>query len=233
MAEKKSKSTEKSTEKSTAEVASQGVSYGTGNVELTFINQSNDMNNSSVVIFQKNVATDYEEVAVAWRVIRNCGRGWSHKFNYPFDFYVGAGDSYGNLAPQLSAEYGQKWDVVRTASGDTLQLDSTPASSMNEVEIKNSLMTGSIDAQIYKDGKLLLTKTGVSPAQKAVFSFKPTIWVGVASQIEEGEIMNSAILSDINTEISLLGITKANLIMTGGGVGPTATPFQFHLEPTA
>jgi len=202
-------------------------------IEITFINQSYDENNSNVVIFQKNVATNFEEIAVAWRVIENCGRNWTHKFKYPMNFTVGAQDSWGNISDLQPAINGQKWNIVRSTSGDVLSLDSNPASSLNEVEVKNCLAVGAIDAQIYKDGKLLATKTGVSPQQKAVFEFKPTIWAGVVSEIEEGDIMNSAILSDINTEISLLGITKANLIMTGGGVGSSATPFKFTLVPTA
>lgn len=202
-------------------------------IDITFINNSDDMNNSEVVIFQKNVATNFEEIAIAWQVIQNCGRNWTHEFTYPMDFYVAAADSYNNISDKQAAVNGQKWDVVYSTSGDVLQLDTTPASSTSEVEVKNTLTTGSVDAQIYKSGKLLASKTGVSPQQKAVFEFKPTIWVGVVSQVEEGDVMNSAILSDINTEISLLGITSANLIMTGGGTGPNATPFQFTLVPTS
>ncbi|HVU95433.1 MAG TPA: hypothetical protein VHE34_09420 [Puia sp.] len=202
-------------------------------IKINFINQSYDQNNSRIVIFQKNVATNFGEIAVAWRVIENCGRNWKHSFTYPMEFQVGAQDPYGNVSDLQDAENGQKWDVVRSPSGDILVLDPTQASSLNEVEVKNVLPTGSIDAQIYKNGKLLATKTGVSPQQKAVFQFKPTIWVGVVSEIEEGDIMDSAILSDINTELSLLGLTTADLIMTGGGVGANAIPFKFTLVPTA
>ena len=42
--------------------------------------------------------------------------------------------------------------------------------------------------------------------------------------------MNSAIISNINTEISLLGIVSADIVMTGGGSGPNATAFVFTLE---
>ena len=38
-------------------------------IQLNFINNSNDANNSQVVIFQKNVATDFDELAVAWQVV--------------------------------------------------------------------------------------------------------------------------------------------------------------------
>ena len=202
-------------------------------IELTFINQSNDMNNSDVVIFAKNAAESFNEICVAWKVIKNCGRGWSHKFNYPMGFHVGAQDAYGNTSNQNQASFGQKWEIVHTASGDQIQLSTEPASSFNEVELQNSMERGSIDAGIYKDGNLFLTKTGVSPAQKAVFSFKPTFWIGVVSQVQQGEVINSAIISSVNTEISLLGISKANIIMTGGGTGPNATPFSFELQPTA
>jgi hypothetical protein len=198
-------------------------------IEITFINQSSDGHNYDVVVLQKNVATHFDETAVAWIVINNVGRGWTRKFLYPVNFYVGAQDSWGNVGNLQQAINGQKWNVVRSTSGNILTLDASGASSRNAVEIKNCLPSGSVDAQIYKDGKLLAIKTGVSPQQKAVFEFKPTIWVGVVREIEEGDIMNTAILADINTEISLVGITRANLIMTGGG----ATPIKFILVPTA
>ena len=35
-------------------------------------------------------------------------------------------------------------------------------------------------------------------------------------------------MSSINTEISLLGIAGADIVMTGGGSGPDAKPFEIH-----
>lgn len=203
------------------------------NIEITFVDESFDGNNSSICFFQKNVATGFDELAIAWRVIKNCGRGWSHTFNYPMNFEIGVKDSYNNVSDRKKAGPGGRWKAVQDSSGNVLVKDTVPAASPTDVEVQNALKTGSIDAQIFKDGKLLAHKTGVSPEQKAVFQFKPTLWVGVVSQIEEGEVMNSAILSDINTELSLLGISKAKLVLTGGGNGPDATPFKFTLIPTA
>ena len=40
---------------------------GQMDIQLNFINNSNDVNNSEIVIFQKNVATDFDELAVAWQ----------------------------------------------------------------------------------------------------------------------------------------------------------------------
>jgi hypothetical protein len=200
-----------------------------GDIKLNLINHSNDKNNSEVVVFQKNEVPNYEEIAVAWTVIKDCGPGWNHPFTYPMNMFVGASDSWGNHSPQMDVAYGQQFSVVEDASGDILK-HTGQASSPEEVDVLNALEQGSINANIYKDGRLLATKTGISPSQKAVFQFKPVIWVGVASQIEEGSVMNSAIVSQINTEISLFGIKSADIVMTGGGSGPEATPFIFELQ---
>lgn len=198
-------------------------------VKLNFINLTNDANNSKFVIFQKNVATDYDELAVAWRVIQNCGQGDYHPFVFPMSMEVGASDSWGNYMPEQAAENGDMFQVVKDTSGDVLQLASEKGAP-KEVQLRNDLNKGAINASIYKDKKLLATKTNIAPSQKAVFQFKPTIWIGAVSQVEEGEVMNSAIISDVNTEISLLGIASADLVATGGGPGSNSVPFKFTLE---
>lgn len=199
-------------------------------IKLNFINESNDQNNSEIVVFQKNVATDFDELSVAWRVIKNCATGWHHEFTYPMQMQISAGDSWGNeLNTPLDAENGQMFEVVENTSGSELHY-SGPGASKEEVQLKNSLASGSINAKIYKDGNLLAMTKGVLPEQKAVFEFNPTLWIGVASQVEEGEFMNSAIVSNLNTELTLTGIASADIVMTGGGTGPNATPFVFQLE---
>ena len=202
------------------------------NIEITFINHSEDTNSPSIVIFQKNKATDSNEPTVAWRVIEKCGINWSHKFSYPLDFSVSTADSYGNIFELQTAFYGQKWDIQESHSGVSLDLSSDPSSAPTEVEIKNSLSNHSMDAQIYRDGNLLATQT-ISPQQKAVFEFEPILHVGVVDQLEEGDVINSDLLANITQQFSLLGITKADLIMTGGGTGADATPFKFELVPTS
>jgi len=198
-------------------------------IQLNFINRSNDSNNSQIVIFQKNIATDFDELAVAWRVIQNCGVSDNHPFTFPMSMAVGASDSWGNYTPQIPAENGDMYHVELTGSGDTLS-HCGPATSSSEVQLRNDLAKGAINAGIYKDGRLLAQKTNVAPGQKAVFQFKPTIWIGVVSQVTQGTVMNSAIISDVNTELSLLGIISADIVLTGGGPGKNSTPFSFKLE---
>jgi len=197
-------------------------------IEITFINNSLDNNNNNVLIFQKNVAESFEETTIAWRVIKNCGREWNNVINYPMEFELQARDKYTNTSPKMGCTNGDKWNISLGLSGDSMQKDPTGASSRNAIDLANNLDYGALDAWIYKDGKVLAKKTKIAPGQKATFEFKPTIWVGLASQVEEGDVINSAILSTVNTELSLLGLTKAQLIMTGGG----DLPFEFKLVPT-
>ncbi|MFM2059039.1 MAG: hypothetical protein RLY71_3424 [Pseudomonadota bacterium] len=199
-------------------------------IQLNFINQSNDANNSEVVIFQKNITPSFDELAVAWRVIRNCGQGDHHPFVFPMTMQVSASDAWGNYTPRLDAQNGQQFQMVLSASGNQLVQATSSSVSAREVQVLNALSKGAINANIYKDGKLLATKTSVAPQQMAVFQFKPTIWIGVASQVQQGKVMNSAIISRINTEISLLGVASADIVMTGGGPGQGSQPFSFHLE---
>ena len=201
-------------------------------IKLNFINNSNDTNNSSVVIFQKNVATNFDETAVAWKVIENCGVGDTHPFTYPLSSHVSASDSWGNYTPKLAAQNGNLFHVALSSSGTQLSL-AGDASNQAQIHVANELPKGAVNASIYKDGTLLATHTSVAPGQKAAFEFKPTIWIGVASQVVQGQVMNSAIISNVNTELSLLGIAGADIIMTGGGPGANSTPFVFHLENIA
>jgi hypothetical protein len=198
-------------------------------IQLNFINESNDRNNSNVVIFQKNVATTFEEVAVAWKVIQNCGQGFHHPFSYPMTMDVAVSDSMGNYSPKKPAQNGELFTFSLNQSGDSLQRTGAAAGA-NEIDVLNGLELGAINVSVYKAGKVLAIKTAVAPKQKAVFEFLPSIFIGVVSQVQEGEVMNSAVLSNINTQISLLGIASADIVMTGGGPGPTSSAFQFALE---
>lgn len=202
----------------------------TDTVHLNLINASQDTNTSEVVLLARNASVQEGEVAVAWQVIKGLGPGDSHLFNFPLTFDVAAEDSYGNVTPRLVAENGMAFEMVRTDSGDVLQRVLDGSVSPNEVEIRNNLPKGAIDAMVYKDGKVFERKTGLAPGMKAVFLFKPVLYIGVAAQVREGATVNSAVLSQVNTRLDLLGIASADIVWSGGGTGPDASPFVFNLE---
>ncbi len=197
--------------------------------KLNFVNFSNDFNNSKIVIFQKNVATSYDELAIAWKTIENCGVGSTHPFDYPWDISVNAIDSFGNHTRKLLAAPGEAFEIKLGRSGYILVPSHTPAACSQEVEVLNTLARGSIYVGVYRNNKLIALKNNIVPKEKAVFRFNPSIWIGVASDIEQGQEINSAIFSSSNTEIPLLGIAEADIEMRGGGAGLTSYPYSFNL----
>lgn len=199
-------------------------------IELRLINNSIDVNTPTVVIFQKNIADPTGDTIVAWKVIENCATGWSHPFKFSLDLEVGAGDSWGNYTQAIPAYDGQAFEMVDTDAGHELVLSNNTAVNATEIEIWNKLEQGSLDAVVFRNSRVLARKAGISPGEKAVFEFYPKIWIGIVSQIEEGEVMNSTIVSSITTELSLLGVQSADIVMNGGGYGPEAAPITFHLE---
>lgn len=202
----------------------------TGNtIQLRLINESNDRNNSDIVIFQKNVSTSFDELAVAWKVVKNLGTGNYHPFTYTFNMEVSGSDSYGNFTPHLPASPGTLFSMRKDQSGDVLGIAGR-GTSPEEVQVLNALDTGAISVSIFRDDKLLAIKTGIAPQQKAVFKFKPTVFIGVVSQVEEGQILDSAIISSVNTELALLGVSSADIVMSGGGPGANSTPFRFTMR---
>lgn len=201
----------------------------TNAIKLNFIDRSNDSSNSDVVFYQKNVSMDFDALAVAWKVIRNCGQGCNHPFTYPMTMECSASDSWGNYMPRITCYNGQMFHVSQAPSGNELSYKG-PGTSSKEVQLQNDLVRGAINACIYKDGRLLALKTAVAPAQKAVFQFKPSLWASVVSQVVEGDVMDSAVMSAVNTELSLLGVAGADIVLTGGGPSKDATSFEFRLE---
>jgi hypothetical protein len=64
----------------------------------------------------------------------------------------------------------------------------------------------------------------------AVGAGPAALWTGTTEDIAEGVRINSAIVSQVYIKLSLSGASSADIIMTGGGLGPDTTPFLFSLQ---
>lgn len=192
-------------------------------VKLNFVNDSAGPG-SDVVVFQKNLASRSGNTAIAWLLIADSAPGSHYPFTYSYSAEVSASDSYGNATPMIRVNQGELYRVYATQSGNQIS-GVGPVVNAESIQVHNDLQIGNISANVYRDGRLVAAKTGIAPQQKAIFQFKPTLWIGVVSQVNQGQIMNKAILADVITQISLLGIAAADIVMTGGG----AAPFEFAL----
>jgi hypothetical protein len=198
-------------------------------IHLNFINQSDDVDNTQIVVFAPS-HIGMGDLPIAWLVIQNCGRGDRHPFVYPVTSGVVAADSYGNYSPELAAGGGEAFAMVRDPSGDVLKATGR-SNFFPHIEVANQLPNGTIDAYLYKDGQPCLAKMGLSPGQSVVFEPPAQLWFLPASQVQQGEVMNSALIEGRPPfEVTLAGIASADIVMTGGGAGPDSKPFSFVLQ---
>lgn len=200
------------------------------NIALRFFNRSNDCGNNEVVLFQRDVIPEFDELAVAWRVIRYCGRDCIHPFVYSTDIEVALGDDHGNFSPRIAAASGERFVVAAHAGKRPRLARALEGTVHTDIEVVNQMGRGAVNVNAFVAGHLMAAKTAVAPGQKAVFRFSPVLWIGVGSQIEEGRALASAVISSANTPFDLAGVASADIVMTGGGGGETAQPFKFELE---
>jgi hypothetical protein len=200
-------------------------------IVITLVNHTHDDTPFKAVIFQKNIAGTLAEACVAWKVFITPFKG-SVAFAVPINTTVAASDSYGIITPQLTAQNGNRFDMVSSPTGNQLRLSSKSASGSQVMEVYNELPIGSINAMVYRDNSLLAQETDFGPGQKAAFAFEPTLCISISTstQIRSGDILDATITANPFFQFSLIGIRSADIVMTGGGTGTDATPYQFTLE---
>lgn len=198
-------------------------------IELNFINESNDTHNTEILFFSQNVPPGTGEAVQAWTVIRNCAVGGHHPFVYPSESTVGYLDGYGNYTRQLPAAPGEAFKAVFTDSGDSI-VPNGAADNPQAIELDNALEEDTITALIYKDGRIYTRLASLAPNGKASFVLEPKLWIGTLSHMTPPGATIPITASQANTEISLFGIASADIVMTGGGSGEDPQPFVFKLQ---
>ncbi|KSB87971.1 hypothetical protein AS593_18845 [Caulobacter vibrioides] len=195
-------------------------------VKLNFVNRSNDASNVHVLLFGQPPSPELDAIGQAWRVIDNCGPGWSHPFVWPVDVTLGVVDPNGNVSPQLDIANGQVAEVVAGDAGTILRRadQQGPASA---ITVLNQLPQGFVAAAFFRDGKPY-ARQALAPHTTAVFALPPKIWIGAALRSEAGTALGADAVSAL-TEINLMGIAGADIVMSGGGQGGDARPFLFTL----
>lgn len=196
-------------------------------VNFRLINNSNSSGNIDVVVFQQNLAGSFGEEPIAWEMLQVNGPGDFESFVFGSELSLSFNDSFGNYSPPQQAQRGDSFEVTTTMSGDEMNLAGA-SPSPSEFELVNSSLS-TIFGNVYRSGKLLSKSPSFINGQTHTFEFNPTIWIGVVSGVTEGDALDSLTVSSINTQISLLGIRSADIVLTGGGAGPSATPYSFSL----
>jgi len=189
------------------------------NIEITYINKSMNTSLPTVFVFTKNETPTFDVLkeGVAWRTIPNIGRESSSSFIFPINTEVGASWKEGqNKTKVLTSNIGNRYTVMKNETGIVLAGNGN-ASDTKSIDVNNDInVQGGVSAQLYKDGKLMMEKKIVGYGQKATFVLKPNLYWGIASEIEESQLLNSAVLNtDHFFEQNLEGVSKATISLNG------------------
>ncbi len=198
-------------------------------LQLNFINRSHDRSQTAIVLFQRE--TGCERPPVAWKVIRHCGYACNHPFWFSTELELGIGDQHGNYSPRQAAAPGDVFSVVRPRQQHHLQREARDAGAA--ISLRNAMPQGAINACLFNRGALLALRTNLTPGRQAVFQMAPALWIGAAADAEEGLPLSVATAKETYTELSLLGMARADIVMTGAGGGADAAPLRFCLENIA
>lgn len=127
----------------------------------------------------------------------------------------------------LPAVIGSRFCVAKDSTGIVLRADGN-ASSTTAIDVCSDIQTpGGVSVSLYKDGRVVMTKQVVSYNQKATFVLHPKLYWGLASEIQEGDQLSSAVLnSDSFFEQDLEGVSE----VTVGLYGNPEEGYRFEVE---
>ncbi len=199
-------------------------------VKITYVNHSMNLDSPSVFVFTKNEIPTFDALkdGVAWKVIDKIGRGSKCQFVFPIATQICA--SWNNNTchtAMLPADIGGKYAVTKDSSGIVLGTDGDAASTRAIDVCNNVQTTGGVRVSLFKDGRMIMTKNIVAYGQKATFELHPKLYWGLASEIQEGELLSSAVLdSEHFYEQDLEGVTEVTL----GLYGNARDGYEFRVD---
>ncbi|WP_068475044.1 hypothetical protein [Saccharicrinis aurantiacus] len=188
-------------------------------VKITYVNNSLNEDRPSIFVFTQNELPSFDAIrdGVAWKVIKNIGRGSRSTFLFPSKTSILATWEAGaNETNQLTCEIGKRYTVKKNATGILLMEDGN-AISPKDIELMNNIQVKKgISAQLLKGGNVIVKKNIVAYEQKASFQLAPKIYWGIASEIKVSQSISSAVLDSVQFfEQDLANVSAATVSLNG------------------
>ncbi len=188
----------------------------TTDINILFVNQSNDRDNSNVLVFMKPTESNFAAQSTAWQIIKDIGYNCWHKFTYTLNTSVIAlwdGGKSGTFP--IDTANGKTYALKQTKGGFSLE-ENGNGNTPNEFDVINKVsVPNGVSVIAFKDGNPILTKQTVAKGEKAEFVFHPKLYFGVSSEYQVGDVISSAVMSEDFKEVSLEGLKSATVTMRG------------------
>lgn len=187
----------------------------TTDINILYVNESNDEDNSSVLVFMKPTESNFAAESTAWQVIDNIGYNCWHKFTYTLNTSVIAMWDNGKSGTfPMDVSNGKTYVLKETKGGFSLQ--EHEGRTTNEFDVINQVRTANgISVVAFKDSKPILTKNSIAKGEKAEFVFHPKLYFGLSSEYEVGDCVSSAVMSEEFKEVNLEGLKSLTVTMKG------------------
>lgn len=199
-------------------------------VRIKYLNKSMNRDMPKIFLFLKNEIPTFDALreGIAWKVIKNVGRGSSCQVNFPILTEVAASwNDHTCQTRMLPFNIGYRYLVLEDETGISLNAD-VNAGYTHSIDVVNNVhVENGVSVDLYKDGQLMITKKTVAHGQKATFVLHPKIYWGLASEIEEGGQIESAVLNSDNFfEQNLEGVSEVTVALYGNA----EEGYQFKIE---
>jgi hypothetical protein len=183
---------------------------------IKIIDSSDVSSPKRVLLYIRDNSAGFDETVLLWKEFY-----FGPKNTHPktFDFYgeyTASGYVGSNYIFDTTVVVGKKYRLNESNTGFELMGNSSPGT---EIQIFNNNVQ-SLNLIMKKSNSILSTATVASGATKG-FAFKKTIYIGATT-----DLVNPYEFSNINTEISFLGVAAAHVVMTEG----SEQPYQFSLS---
>lgn len=184
--------------------------------DILYVNKSNNQNHPEVLVFMEPVSADLKAHSTAWQIIRNIGYNCWHGFTYTLDTKVAVTWDHGKSGTfPIDVVNGKKYTFSEGATGYTLE-NSGSIDASNEFDVINKVNeVGGVSVVAYKDGNPIATKEVVARNSKAEFVIHPKLYLGVSSEYEVGQVVDSAVMSEEFTKIDLEGLKSVTVELHG------------------
>jgi hypothetical protein len=185
-------------------------------INILFVNKSNDEDNSSVLVFMKPTESNFAAQSTAWQVIDNIGYNCWHKFTYTLNtslIVTWDGGKSGTFP--MDTTNGKTYALKQTKGGFSLE-ENGNGKDPNEFDVTNKIsVVSGISVVAFKDGNPILTKNSVAKGEKAEFVFHPQIYFGLSSEHQVGDVVSSGVMSEEFKEVSLEGLKSVTVTLKG------------------
>lgn len=199
-------------------------------IRIKYVNRSMNRDMPKIFLFLKNGIPTFDALreGVVWKVIENVDCGSSCTVVFPIETMVSA--SWADRTcqtPMIKSSIGSGYAVLDSKTGIILEAVGN-AGNTRSIDVVNKVhVENGINVDLYKDGRLIITKQTVAYGQKASFVLYPRLYWGLASEIQEGAQISSAVLSsDRFFEQDLKGMSEVTVALYGNA----EEGYQFKLE---